>query len=92
MLVRYISVECVSKVKSILSIIFRVIYGAVRIQLTHSLMMIEGIRVFYFIIIIKTEIWAIAHGWVMEQWYALYVFLYSYWNYYPSILSWDDSG
>ena len=35
MLVRYILSECVSRIKSILSVIFHAIYGAVCIQLTH---------------------------------------------------------
>ena len=50
------SVVCVSKIKSVLSIIFNIIYGAVCIQLTHSLMMIVRICVLYFIITIKSEI------------------------------------
>ena len=38
---------------------------------------------FWYIIIIKSEDWpiAIVYGKVMKQWYALYVFRYSYWIY-----------
>ena len=35
MLVRYVSVECVSEIESILSIIFQAIYGTVCIQINH---------------------------------------------------------
>ena len=51
------SVECVSKVKSNLSVVFHAIYGAVCIQLIPiDRMMIVIIRVPYLIIIIKSEV------------------------------------
>ena len=49
--------ECVSKIKSILSIIFHVIYGAVHIQLTHFS---YDLYALYLIIIIKSD--AIVYG------------------------------
>ena len=55
--------ECVSKIKSILSIIFHAIYVAVRIQLSIpiSLMMIVRILVLYRITIIKSEVRLVCH-------------------------------
>ena len=52
------SVECVSESKSILSIIFHAIYGAVCIRLPTSLVMIVRMRILYLviIIIINTEV------------------------------------
>ena len=47
--------ECVSKIKSVLSIIYHAIYGAVRLSI--SLMMIVRICVLYLIIKIKSEVW-----------------------------------
>ena len=48
--------SCVSKIKSIFSIIFHAIYGAVRIQLPISPMMVVRICVLYRIAIIKSEV------------------------------------
>ena len=53
--------ECVSKIKPILSIICHAIHGAVRIQLTHFSYDDLRIRVLYFIIIIKSEVWPVCH-------------------------------
>ena len=74
------SVECVSKIRSIVSIIFHAIYGGLCIfSLTISLVMILSIRVLYFIIITKSEVWTICFclGLGQEKWYALCVFLCS---------------
>ena len=53
--------ECVSKIKPIISIISYAIHGTVCIQLIHSLTMIVRICVLYLIIIIKSEEWPIYH-------------------------------
>ena len=53
------SVECVFKTKSILSIIFRAIYGAVRITPTHFSYDDYEKMCTYLIIIIKLEVWPI---------------------------------
>ena len=50
------SVASVSKIKSVLSIIFRAIYGTGILSLPISVMMIVRIHVFDFIIIIKSEV------------------------------------
>ena len=59
------SVKCVSKMKSILTIILYAIYGALCYQLVISLMMIPRIFVLHLIIIIiiiiKLEIWFVSH-------------------------------
>ena len=60
--VRYIySVACVSKIKSILSMIFYVVYVPSVFILPISLSIILRIFVLHFIIIIKFEIWIISH-------------------------------
>ena len=52
-------VECVSKIKHILSVIHYTICGAVCFQFTHFLVMIEIIYILCLIIIIKSEVWTI---------------------------------
>ena len=76
MLVRYVSIKRVSKMKSI---ICHVLYGAVYIQLNHFFHD-DCENTCTFIVIIKSEVWPICHclGFGMQQWYALYVCLYSY--------------
>ena len=54
-------VECVSKMKHILSVIHYTMCGAVCFQFTHSLVMIERIYILCLIIIIKSEVWTITH-------------------------------
>ena len=51
--------DCVSKINSILSIIYHAIYEAVCIRLHISFMRIVGICVLYLIIIFKSEVWPI---------------------------------
>ena len=52
------SVECVSKIKSFLLVMFYAFYGVVCFQLTHSSFNdCEKINVLHLIIIIKLEIW-----------------------------------
>ena len=53
--------ECVSKMKSILSIIFRAMYGLRIFSLPISLMMIVRIRVLYLIIFINSEVRPVCH-------------------------------
>ena len=53
--------ECVSKIKSIVSIVFHAIYGVVCIQLTHFSYDDCEIQVLYLSIIIKSEVWPICH-------------------------------
>ena len=54
--------ECVSKIKTILSIIFQAIYEAVCIQLTHfSSDDCENTCPFFTIIFIKSKVWPIGH-------------------------------
>ena len=68
--------ECVPKIKSMISIIFHAIYRVVHIQLTHFSYDDCGnmCTCYSFIIIIKSEVWPICHcfGLDHEQWYALY--------------------
>ena len=75
-------VECVSKIKHILSVIQSTICGATTcvFSLPISFAMIERIYILCLIIIIKSEVGTITHclGLGHEQWHALYVFLYSY--------------
>ena len=52
--------ECVTKIRTVLSIIFHAIYGVVCIQLTHFLLMIVRIPPLDLIIIIKSEVWPIS--------------------------------
>ena len=62
--------ECVSKIKSILSVIFHVIYGAVCIQLTITLMMTVRMRVLIILLSSsnrKYDPFAIDWGLVMNQ-------------------------
>ena len=54
-------VECVSKIRHILSVIHYTIRGAVCFQFTHFLVMIERIYIICLIIIIKSEVWTITH-------------------------------
>ena len=54
-------VECVSKIKHILSVIHYTICGAVCFQLPISLVMIERTYILCLIIIIKSEVWTITH-------------------------------
>ena len=54
-------VECVSKMRHILSVIHYIIRGAVCFQFTHFLVMIEIIYILCLIIIIKSEVWTITH-------------------------------
>ena len=74
-------VECVSKIKHILSVIHYTICGAVYFSLPISLVMIERIYI-YFVSLSssnrKYELLPIVKGQVMKQWCALCVFLYSY--------------
>ena len=67
-------------IKHILSFIHYTLCGAVCLKFTHSFVMIERIYILCLIIIIKPEVWTITHclGLGMKQWYALYVFLYSF--------------
>ena len=53
--------ECVSKIKSILSIIFHAIYGLCVFSLPITFMKIVRIRVLYLIIIVRSEVWSICH-------------------------------
>ena len=55
------SVECVSKMRSILPIIFHEIYEAVGIQLAHPRMLIARIYVLYIFAINNTEIGTVCH-------------------------------
>ena len=55
------SVKCVSKIKSVLSIIIYVVYGAVLFPITHLSCGCENMTVLYHIIIIKSEVWTINH-------------------------------
>ena len=54
-------VECVSKIRHILSVIHYTIRGAVCFQFTHFHVMIERIYILCLIIIIKSEVWTITH-------------------------------
>ena len=54
-------VECVNKMRHILSVIHYTIRGAVCFQFTHFLVMIERIYILCLIIIIQSEVWAITH-------------------------------
>ena len=54
-------VQCVSKIKHILSIIHYTKYGAVCFHSPISLVMIERIYILCLIIIIKSEVWTITH-------------------------------
>ena len=54
-------VECVSKIRHILSVTHYTIGGAVCFLFTHFLVMIERIYILYLIIIIKSEVWTITH-------------------------------
>ena len=54
-------VECVSKIRHILSVIHYTKHGAVCFQLPISLVMIERIYIICLIIIIKSEVWTITH-------------------------------
>ena len=56
-----IFVECVSKIKHILSVIHYTICGAECFQFTHSLVMMGRIYIPCLIIIIKLEVWIINH-------------------------------
>ena len=73
--------ERVSKIKSILSIIFHSIYGAVCIQLIHFLLRWLW-EYMYFVLLSssnrKYDPFAIVEVRSWKQWYALYVFIYSY--------------
>ena len=53
--------ECVSKIRSVLSITFYTIYGAMCIQFTHFSMMTVRIPVLDLIIIVRSEVWPICH-------------------------------
>ena len=53
--------ECVSKIKSVLLIIFHAIYRAVRIQLIHAFYDDNENTYTLFFIIIKSEVWPICH-------------------------------
>ena len=48
------SIQCLSNIKSIVSIIFHAIYGAMHFQLTISLVTIVSVGVLYLLIIIKS--------------------------------------
>ena len=54
-------IECVSKIRHILSVIHCIIRGAVCFQFTHFLVMIERIYILCLNIIIKSEVWTITH-------------------------------
>ena len=54
-------VECVSKIKHILSVIHYTICGVYVFSLPISLVMIERIYILCLIIIIKSEVWTIPH-------------------------------
>ena len=51
--------ECVSKIKPVISVTFHAIYGPVCIQLTRFRMMI--VRIHTLSVIIKSEVWPISH-------------------------------
>ena len=65
--------ECVSKIRSVLSIILHVIYGAVCTQLNHAIPVLH-------LIVIKSKVWPICRclGLGHETMVLLYVSLYSY--------------
>ena len=73
-------VECVSKIKHILSFIHYTIYGAVFSVYPFPLWWLR--EYIYFVSLSssnrKYELLPIVYGYVMKQWCALYVFLYSY--------------
>ena len=54
-------IECVSKIKPILSIIVYAIYGALRFHLTHFSCYILGICAIYRLSIIESEVLTIIH-------------------------------
>ena len=71
--------DCVSKIKSMLLIICHSIYGAVHIQLTHF--SYDDCKNTCTLFYRHHQIGSMTHlplFRVMKQWYALYVFLYSY--------------
>ena len=78
-------VECVSKMRHILSVIHYTIRVAVCFQFTHFLMMIERIYIPCLIIIIKSEVWTITHclglgHWTMVCAVCPFVFLWERFN------------
>ena len=80
-------VECVSKIRHILSVIHYTIRGAVCFQLTHFLVMIEIIYIFCLIIIIKSEVWTITHclGLGHETMVCAVCLFVSLWKQFPHI-------
>ena len=77
---RVYAAECVSKIETVLSIIFHSIHGAVCLQLTQF--SCDDRENVYLILLSSSnrnyESLTIVYGKVMKQWYALYVLLCSY--------------
>ena len=73
------SVEGVSKIKQFISIIYCAIYRAVCFEFIHFFS--GSVRMcIYHIIIIQSELWSISYfnGYIIKQYFALFVLLYSY--------------